>query len=122
MSASHQIYFNIQEQKEKKLENIDVKSCKRTCIQTLKKHLTLVRGDDGSLCEVKPQDTLWYLLYVRQPSRNKHLAALFRRQFRLPYGSFLQLLDDLRNHLSFREYTSWDCTGEKSTDLSLLLL
>ena len=121
MSAAHQIYFNIQKRK-RKLDSEYVKSSKQKCIRTVQAHRILVREDDGSLREVKQQDTLWYLLYVRQPPRNHSLDALFRRQFRLPYGSFLQLLDDLRNHPSFREYKSCDCTGEKSTDLSLLLL
>ena len=88
MSAAHQIYSNIQEQKKRKFDSMEVKSSKRTCIRTVKKHRILVRENDGSLREVKPQDTLWYLLYVRQPPRNKRLAALFRRRFRLPYGSF----------------------------------
>ena len=121
MSAAHQIYFNIQKRK-RKLDSEYVKSSKRKCIRTVQAHRILVREDDGSLREVKPQDTLWYLLYVRQPPRNHSLDALFRRQFRLPYGSFLQLLNDLRNHPSFREYNSCDCTGRKSTELSLLLL
>ena len=121
MSAAHQIYFNIQKRK-RKLDSKYVKSSKRKCIRTVQAHRILVREDDGSLREVKPQDTLWYLLYVRQPPRNRRLAAMFRRRFRLPYGSFLQLLNDLRNHPSFREYNSCDCTGRKSTELSLLLL
>ena len=102
MSAAHQIYFNIQKRK-RKLDSEYVKSSKRKYIRTVQAHRILVREDDGSLREVKPQDTLWYLLYVRQPPRNHRLAALYRRRFRLPYGSFLQLLDDLRNHPSFRE-------------------
>ena len=79
MSAANEIYSNIQEQKKRKLDSMEVNSSKQTCIRTVKKHRILVREDDGSLCEVKPQDILRYLLYVRQPPRNKRLAALFRR-------------------------------------------
>ena len=122
MAVANQIYFNTQAQKKRRLEVTNVESAKRTCYRTVKKHRILVRDDDGSLREVKPQDTLWYLLYVRQPPRNKRLAALFRRRFRVPYGSFLEILDHIMNNPSFREYRLGDCTGEKSTDLSLLLL
>ena len=57
MSAAHQIYFNIQERK-RKLDSVEVKSSKQKCIRTVQTHQILVREDDGSLREVKPQDTL----------------------------------------------------------------
>ena len=64
MAVANQIYFNTQAQKKRRLEVTNVESSKRTCCRTVKKHRILVRDDDGSLREVKPQDTLWYLLYV----------------------------------------------------------
>ena len=61
MAVANEIYFNIQAQKKRRLESTNVESAERTCYRTVKKHRILVRDDDGSLQEVKPQDTLWYL-------------------------------------------------------------
>ena len=38
-------------------------------IRSIKKHQLWVRDDDGQLREFKYTDTLWYLLYVKEPPR-----------------------------------------------------
>ena len=88
----------------------------------VKKHFLQVRTDDGGLQEISPKDTLWYQLYVKEPQRNKRVADLFRRRFRLPYACFLTLLEDIKQNPSFCEYRRVDSVGYRSTELSLLLL
>ena len=65
---------------------------------------------------------MWYLLYIKEPSRSEKVSRLFRQRFRLPYAKFLMLRDDISNQPSFQVYRNKDCVGEGSTDLSMLLL
>ena len=44
---------------------------KRT--RSVKRHKLLVRDKDGELREILPIDTLWYVMYVANPPRNKRL-------------------------------------------------
>ena len=124
MDVLSAIYQRQQATKKRKFDLLEDSSSKRVRVHTRsrKKHLLLVRTDDGGLREILPKDTLWYNLYIKEPPRNKRIADLFRRRFRLPYASFLTLLDNIKQHPSFVEYTRVDCVGYKSTELSLLLL
>ena len=51
-------------------------SCRK---RSVKKHILLVRESNGSLRELKPTDTLWYMMYIQTPPYNDRL----RKQFRL---------------------------------------
>ena len=42
----------------------------------MKKHVLLVRDKDGKLREVTPKDTLWYMLYVANPTSSERMAKL----------------------------------------------
>ena len=35
--------------------------------RSVKRHKLMVRDKEGTLREIRPEDTLWYLLYVAQP-------------------------------------------------------
>lgn len=48
---------------------------------SVKRYKLLVRNDDGSLREMTPQDTLWYLKYVKTPTWNDWLKNKFRSRF-----------------------------------------
>ena len=64
----------------------------------VKRHKLMVRDEDGSLREIKPVDTLWYLLYVSNPPTSQRMSKLFRLHFRLPYQSFISLSNDISKH------------------------
>ena len=124
MNMLTQIHLDIQVKKKRKLEDLNVETSKRTRLtyRTVKKYKILIQNDDGTLRELQPIDTMWYHLYLKEPPRNKRVALLFRRRFRLPYQNFLMLLHDISNHPSFQVYMNRDCVGEGLTDISMLLL
>ena len=64
-------------------------------------HTLLVRNDDGSLRELTPEDTLWYLKYVETPSWNDRLKKQFQSRFRMPYQSFIDLHESVDDHPIF---------------------
>ena len=74
--------------------------------RSIKRHKLLVRNEDGELREILPIDTLWYVLFIANPPRNKRLLKQFRLRFRMPYDSFLSLSDDLVKHEIFTRYIS----------------
>ena len=118
------IYQRQQRSKKRKLDSLECNNSKGARVHTrrVKKYFLQVRTDDGCLRKITPKDTLWYLLYVKEPPRNNRIADLFRRRFRLPYGCYLTLLDHIKQHPSFCAYRRVDCVGYRSTELSLLLL
>ena len=87
----------------------------------MKRYKILVRDIDGSLREIKPTDTLWYLLYVNQPPTNQRMHRLFRRRFRLPYDSFLSLSEDIMVHSCFARWTRCDAVGVSPSSIKLLI-
>ena len=95
---------------------------KRKAIRSCKSHGIYVRDHDGSLREIRPTDTLWYLLYVAQAPANKRLHQLFRTRFRMPYDSFISLSHELTSHSSFTRWTRCDAVGKQPSNIKLLLL
>ena len=90
--------------------------------RSVKRHKLMVRDEDGSLREIKPVDTLWYLLYVSNPPTSKRMSKVFRLRFRLPYQSFISLSHDISNHDIFIRWTRVDAVGDPPSNLKLLLL
>jgi hypothetical protein len=90
--------------------------------RSVKRYKVLVREDEGSLREIRPEDTLWYLLYVKNPSLNNSLLQQFRRRFRIPYETFLNLSTDIKNDKGFDQWSRSDAVGDRPMDIKLLLL
>ena len=90
--------------------------------RSVKRHKLLVRDNDGSLREIRPEDTLWYQLYVNQPPQDERMAKLFRNRFRLLYESFLTLSEEVMNDPMFVRWTKSDAVGKKTMNVKLLLL
>ena len=107
-----------------KLKHKDAASLSVTkrAIQSVKRHKTLVRDADVHLQEIKPEDTLWYLLYVSQPPMNAQMHKLFCLRFRMPYASFEILADSIANHHLFQRWTRTDAVGENPSNMNLLIL
>ena len=95
---------------------------KRKALRSCKSHGIYVRDDDGSLREIMPTDTLWYLLYVVQAPANERLHQLFRIRVRMPYDSFISLSHELMSHSSFIRWTRCDAVGKQPSNIKLLLL
>ena len=90
--------------------------------RSIKRHALFVRDSNGELRELRPEDTLWYLLYVANPPRTLSMKKLFRNRFRIPYHQYLYICEDIQEHPLFAQWTRSDCTGVKSSDLRLMLL
>ena len=110
--------------KKKRKHDVVVKPTggKQKIIRSVKKHRVLVRDSDGTLRELKPEDTLWYLLYVENPPHNERMSKLFKLRFRMPYSSFLELTDELSVHPIFERWQKCDAVGDKPSNMKLLLL
>ena len=98
----------------------NIKKSVHSCL--VKKHKLLARKDDGSLRELTPEDTLWYLKYVKTPSWNDRLKKQFRSRFRMPYESFIDLHESIDNHPLFQRWKTKDATGVAASNTKLLLL
>ena len=102
-------------------EDINKKK-KQTRIRSIKRHKLMVRDSDGSLREIRPTDTLWYLLYIAHPPITERIFKLFRLRFRMPYQSFLDLAENIRCNEKNSQWTRADAAGVSSHDIKLLLL
>ena len=90
---------------------MEISELQRKRSRSVKKHKVMVRSDDDTLREFTIKDTLWYLLYIATPPRNKRLAIMFRSRFRLPYSSFIGLHKELIEDKAFGRYTVKDAAG-----------
>ena len=60
----------------KKRKPMKIESSKTKTIgknRSVKRHKLMARDNDDLLHEIRPTDTLWYLLYVNQPPLNERL-------------------------------------------------
>ena len=111
--------------KKRRYYDIDDEDCSKKSNEShrsVKKHKLLVRNHDGNLRELKPEDTLWYLLYVSNPPMNERMHKLFRNRFRVPYSMFLDIANDINNHELFSRWQNTDATGDSPSNIKLLLL
>lgn len=110
--------------KKRKHENIATSSVSNIPSQqrSTKRYKLTVRDRNGSIREIKPEDTLWYLLYVATPPSSERLCRLFRTRFRLPYTSFIQLADEISSHPTFVRWKNSDAVGTAPSNIKLLLL
>ena len=81
----------------RKRKHADSLSVTKCAPRSIKRHKTLVRDACVYLREIRPKDTLWYLLYVVQPPMCARMHTLFRLRFCLPYASFEILTDSIAN-------------------------
>ena len=90
--------------------------------RSVKRSKLLARDDDGSLRELKYTDTIWYKLYVNSSPCNEQLLELFRNRFRLSYGKFMELSEDISKNDLFLRWSKPNCTGMSPSNLKLSLL
>ena len=90
--------------------------------RTIKKRKLMIRNADGTLRPFEPTDTIWYKLYIEQPPTDKHMLTLFRQRFRLTYNSYVELLNDIKQHNIFCQWVNCDMCGSQPSNIDLLLL
>jgi len=79
------------------------KKCQRRII-------LVCRTEDGELEEINPNKSKWYLLYILCPNiDNAHFQRKFHDRFRLPYNSFLKLVEEAKENDLFPHWTGKDC-------------
>lgn len=53
--------------------------------------------DDGNKIYVRQKPSYWYLMYVKCPAiEDNKFNVKFRRRFRMPYGEYKKLLDNVK--------------------------
>ena len=81
--------------------------------------------NDGKLKYLLPTETVWYFAYVRHenpiPPQSK-LAVKFRRRFRMPYSTYLDLLQQVQAAQEFSRWQGCSAVGVKASPVGLLLL
>ena len=90
----------------------------------LKRIILARRTKDGILERIPTTESLWYHMYISCPQTgNQSFEDKFRKQFRLPYQSFLELAEDVRSNTWFHRWTRSDLLGDRAkAPLELLLL
>jgi hypothetical protein len=96
---------------------------KRTHSQSVKTLRPYYFDNNGELVYLHPQQTFWYLVYVRKPPlKDSHFHVKFCRRFRMPYGSYQGLLDCLEDLPAFSRWYRNDAVGQSASPIELLLL
>ena len=69
-------------------------------------------------------DSQWYKRYVKYPhaKQNAKHFSLFRRRFRMPYQSYLNLVHEARDNNWFPQYEKYNAIGQKGIPLDVLIL
>ncbi len=79
--------------------------------------------EDGDLQEILPTQSTWYILYVSNPNIEcKLFQKKFRRRFRMPHSSFVQLVVDARSGNWFPTWMRSSCVNKPSSPLELMIL
>jgi len=81
------------------------------------------RTENGELEEILPTQSLWYILYVESANVTcNRFQNKFRRRFRMPHSSFLELVADAKANNWFPTWMGSNCAGKKSSPLELMIL
>lgn len=85
-----------------------------------KRYTTLLSGE---VVEVTADMANWNVLYLRNPDKESdEFSDEFRSMFRLPYASFLELVDMVRSNEAFAQYTRPNCSLDPPSSIELLVL
>jgi hypothetical protein len=88
-----------------------------------KKRFIYTRDASGARVPMTAETCLWMAMYIECPDlENPKFHKVFRRRFRMPYDSFLGLLDRVKNDELFKRWSQYDATGKMASPISLLLL
>jgi len=79
-------------------------------------------AETGQYVPMRPEDSVWYTLYVQNYPQSPKQLAKFRRRFRMPYQKYLELLEDAKNGGWFPRAERPNCANKMGVPLSLLIL
>ena len=79
---------------------------------------------DGNITRIHPHTSTWYLMYVDNAliSEDSDLRRQFRNRFRMPYESYLELIEMCREDKHFRRWCAQKINNKQSSPIELLLL
>jgi len=100
-------------------------SNKRKRSRSKKRNVIHYLDENNKRVELSPRTTFWYVFYVMNgDNMSPQELKKFRRRFRLPHAQFKELLKDMNESPKFSRWKDGksDCTGQRSSPLSLLLL
>ena len=82
------------------------------------------RTETGELEEIPPTQSMWYILYVGGAANVecKRFQNKFRRRFRMPYATFLELVSDAKAGNWFPSWMGCNCAGKQSSPIELMIL
>ena len=80
--------------------------------------------EDGNKCPIPPEKSCWFTMYVDNELliTDKKMKEKFRRRFRLPYVSFLDLVEQCKSHEMFHRWCGKNNNNKRSSPIELLLL
>jgi hypothetical protein len=81
--------------------------------------------EDGPLCVITPEETVWYHAYVNNyllEEPDSFMAKKFWNRFRLPYPSYKDLLHQIASNNRFERWCGHKWNGKKSSPVQLFLL
>lgn len=90
-----------------------------------KQRLMKFIDDEGNIVSITPKSTSWYFTYILNPQLESPLFhARFHRRFCLPYNSYIELLQQVKEHELFKTWhdDSHDAIHEPASPITLLLL
>ena len=82
------------------------------------------RTETGEPEEIPPTQSMWYILYVGGAANVecKRFQNKFRRRFRMPYATFLELVSDAKAGNWFPSWMGCNCAGKQSSPIELMIL
>ena len=81
------------------------------------------RTENGELEEIRPTESLWYILYISNPNTECNcFQEKFRCRFRMPHSSFIELVADAKTGNWFPTWMGTSCTKKESSPLGLMIL
>lgn len=82
------------------------------------------RSEGGELEIIRPQQSLWWLLYVDNVliAENKYYLDKFRGRFRLPYQQYLELVEACKESDHFKRWHGNNPKNKRCSPIQLLVL
>jgi hypothetical protein len=81
--------------------------------------------EDGPLCQITPEESGWYRAYVNSfllGEADLSMAKKFQNRFRMPYPSYMVLLDQIKSDKRFKRWCGNKSNRKKSSPIEILLL
>lgn len=80
--------------------------------------------ESGKKVPLKPQESLWYMMYVCNPLINQDVSmhTKFRKRFRIPYANYLELVELCTSDYRFQKWCGFKKNNKRASPIELLVL